>query len=305
MPSPSPLQLEQLRLFLTVASAGSFSRAAILSGSTQSAVSKRVLALERELRCELFERTGRGARLTDTGRALLPRAEALLSDVDRLADSIAADAGRPRGEVRLAVQQSVSWPLVGIVHRQAKHAFPDVRLAVYEAPMIQIDEWLREGRVDFAVLSRLPRDDPSGAAPLFLRTLHLVAARGDPATRASTIPFARLAGMPMIAASLSNAGRLLIEEEARRRGWQLNVVMEVNSIHLAKRLVAGGAAYWIASRRAVAAEIESGTLSASRIVRPVIRQRFYLTIAGKGEPTLAVRTIADLVRDIARRENEP
>ena len=70
--------LEQLRVFLAVAAAGSFSRAATLSDSTQSAVSKRVLALERELGAACGERTGRGARLTEAGRSLLPRADALV-----------------------------------------------------------------------------------------------------------------------------------------------------------------------------------------------------------------------------------
>jgi DNA-binding transcriptional LysR family regulator len=72
-----PLELEPLRLFLQVAATGSFSRAATLASSTQSAVSKRIGALERRLDVRLFERTGRGARLTPAGRRLLPRAEAV------------------------------------------------------------------------------------------------------------------------------------------------------------------------------------------------------------------------------------
>jgi DNA-binding transcriptional LysR family regulator len=303
MKLPSHVELEQLRLFRSVASAGSFSRAATLVGSTQSSVSKRILALEAALDCSLFERTGRGARLTDAGRVLLPRAEALVDEVDRLADVVASDARQPRGQVRFAVQQSVSWPLVGDVHRRAVRELPQVRLEISEAPMTQIDAWLRAGRVDFAILSRLPRDD-AGGEPLFSRTMHLVAPSGDRMTRAPTIAFSRLAALPMIAASLSNAGRLLIEEEARRRRWQLRVVLEIDSIHLVKRLVASGAGYWIASRRAIAAEVDAGVLSASRIVRPLIRQRFYLAVAGNGEPTSAVRAVIDIVRDVARGEGE-
>ncbi|MBK7473692.1 MAG: LysR family transcriptional regulator [Betaproteobacteria bacterium] len=53
-----------------------------MSASTQSAVSKRISALENELGARLFERTGRGATLTDAGRVLLPRAEALTSEAD-------------------------------------------------------------------------------------------------------------------------------------------------------------------------------------------------------------------------------
>jgi len=294
------VQLDALRMFIGVAAAGSFSRAATLAGTTQSAVSKRMLALERELGWRLFERTGRGARLTDAGRLLLPRAEALVTDADRLGDVMAASLGQPRGHVRLAVQQSVSWPLVGQVHAKASQSFPGLRLEVFEAPMKQIDEWLREGRVDLSVVSRLSHEEPAGEAPLFAPTMHLVSMAGDPLTRAATLPFSRLAGLPLIVASMSNGGRVLIEEQARRRGIKLSVMLEVNSVHLIKRLVAAGTGYAVASRHAIAAELKSGLLSASRIVRPQVRQRFYLAIAGNRDATTAVRVVADLVREAAR-----
>jgi LysR family transcriptional regulator, nitrogen assimilation regulatory protein len=297
--------IDDLKLFLAVASAGSFSRAATLAGTTQSAISKRMLVVERQLDCRLFERTGRGAQLTDAGRSLLPRAEHLVTEVARLVEDVASDVRRPRGHVRFAVQQSVSWPLVGDVVRRVGRELPEVHLEIFEAPMTQIDEWLREGRIDLAVVSRLPRDDAAAGDPLFARTMHLVAPRGDRLARQPTIPFSRLAGLPIIIASLSNAGRLLLEEEARRRGWNLAVIAEVNSIHLVKRLVAEGRGYWIGSRRTVAGEIASGTLAATRIVRPLVRQRFYLAHAGTREATSATRAVAGIVRDLARSEGEP
>ena len=71
------MELRQLKYFLAVAANGSFSRVAALCGSTQSAVSKSISALEKEWSVRLFHRTGRGAGLTPAGRALLPKAESL------------------------------------------------------------------------------------------------------------------------------------------------------------------------------------------------------------------------------------
>lgn len=294
------MELDHLRLFIAVSASGSFSRAATLIGSTQSAVSKRVLALEQELRCRLFERTGRGARLTDAGRTLLPKAEALVADADNLSDFLAASMERPRGNVRLAVQQSVSWPLVGYLHKQASRRFPHVRLQISEAPMTQIDEWLRDGRVDLAVVARLSPQNPDDSDRLFADAMHLISKAGDEATRGSTIEFARLTRLPLIIASMSNAGRMLVEEEARRRGHALNIALELNSLHLITRMVASGAGYAIMSHRAVSSEIAAGALSASRIVRPRIVHTFYLAIARNREPAAAVRAIAELVREAAR-----
>jgi DNA-binding transcriptional LysR family regulator len=61
----------------------------------------------------------------------------------------------------------------------------------------------------------------------------------------------------------------------------------------------------IAPRQAIAAELEAGVLSESRIVRPQIRQRFYLSVAGNREATPAVRVVADLVREAARLQPAP
>ena len=72
------MELSQLEVFLAVAREHRFSRAAEKLYRTQSAVSQTIRKLEDELGAPLFERTSRGARLTDAGEALLPRARDVL-----------------------------------------------------------------------------------------------------------------------------------------------------------------------------------------------------------------------------------
>ncbi len=75
------LNLNDLQAFLAVAECDSFSRAAERLHLTQPAVSKRIQALERALGCPLFDRVGKRTYLTDGGRLLRPRAEAVLRDL--------------------------------------------------------------------------------------------------------------------------------------------------------------------------------------------------------------------------------
>ena len=297
---PAGVQLDQLRTFIDVAAGGSFSRAATLSGCTQSSVSKRILALERAMACRLFERTGRGVLLTQAGRVLLASAEALVAETDRLPDLVAESIAQPRGRVRVAIQQSVSWPLVGLVYRSVATSYPGIRLEISEATMKQIDEWLREGRIDVGVLSKLPQEVGANEVALFATTMHLIGARGDAETRGQTVEFARAAKLPLIVPSLSNAARVLIEEHARRLGISLNVVLEMNSMYLTKRMVTMRAGYAVIARRAIVDELQAGVLSASRIVRPELVQRFYLALASTRGVAPAVRVVADLVRKAAR-----
>lgn len=290
------MEFASLKTFLHVAATGSFSRAAALGGSTQSAVSKRISGLEHELATRLFERTGRGARLTDAGRLLVPRAEALTADADGLGDYIKGAGDMPRGIVRIAVQPSMGWPLVGDLVSAAQLRYPGIRLQIAEGTTGQIDEWLSDGRLDLGVLSTPPLHGDSER--LFVVPTVLVAKAGDREVRGATLPFSRLATLPIIIATMPNGGRVLLEEEARRRGMTLNVVLEVNSIHLIKRLVARGGCYTLASPPSVAAEIAAGDLSAARVVRPEIVQTFYLAAGGRGPASAAVRAMADIVREL-------
>jgi DNA-binding transcriptional LysR family regulator len=294
------MELEPLRLFLHVAATGSFSRAATLASSTQSAVSKRIGALERQLDVRLFERTGRGARLTTAGRRLLPRAEALTAEIDGLPEFVANDAARRLGGVvRLSLQPSVSWPLVGDLVAVVRQHHPNLHLQIAEGPTRQIEESLADGRIDIGVVSLAPPPGLGECEALFNVPLALVAKAGDEQARRATIPFERFARLPLVIATMPNGGRVLAEEEARNAGIALNVVVELNSIHVMKKLVARGGLYSLASPSAVAAEVAAKELALSRIVSPEIWQTFYLVVGARRHASAAVQAVAGLLRQLA------
>jgi len=291
--------LDDLKLFLAVAASGSFSRAATLAGTAQPAVSKRIAALERQLDVTLFERTGRGARLTEAGRALVGRAEALTHAADSLADALAADVLQARGTVRVAIQPSVAWPLVRDLFMRIRSTQPGVRLEVAEAPTGQIAAWLREGRHDIGVLNQPGQELLPNVEPLFAPALLLISRAGDPLTSRATVRFDRLDRLPLITSVQPNGGRVLLEETARRRRLRLDVVMDVYSIHLIKKLVSEGLAYSIGTMTAIREEVAAGRLGAARIVAPTLAQPFFLSITSTRPPSAAVRIVAQAVRDVA------
>jgi LysR family nitrogen assimilation transcriptional regulator len=289
------MEFRNLELFLNVAATGSFSRAATLAGSTQSSVSKGVAALEVALSTRLFDRTGRGVTLTAAGRALLDRAEALIGEIRTLPDLLAEHGAPPTGRVRLGIQPSASWPLVRELLTAVDERLPKVQLLVSEGTTQQIEQWLVEGRCDLAVLSRMPPAAHAESRLLFSVALEVVGRADAEELAVGSVPFSQLARLPLVIASVPNGGRLLLEEQARRRGLRLNVVREINSFHLTKRLIESGRQFTVASRPSVEAEIRSGVLAAAPIVQPGIRQTFHLAIAGRRQAPAAVRRLADLL----------
>lgn len=116
---------DDLRFYLAVARDGSLSAAASRLRTTPSRVSRHVEALEQALGQTLFRRSLEGYSLTDEGRALLPRAEAVEGAVQALD---AAGAPGVAGRVRLATTENIAAHLLARPLRRMQAQHPDLRL---------------------------------------------------------------------------------------------------------------------------------------------------------------------------------
>jgi DNA-binding transcriptional LysR family regulator len=97
------MELRQLEYFVAVADEANFTRAAARVRISQSGVSAQVKALERELGAELFDRSGRTARLTEAGREALPWAKAALESVAGLRQTVDQVQGLVRGHLTIGM----------------------------------------------------------------------------------------------------------------------------------------------------------------------------------------------------------
>ena len=294
------MALDNLKLFLAVANTGSFSKAAQISGVTQSAISKRILQLELQLGHRLFERHGRGASLSDAGRLLVRHAESLLRDADQLAQVIGGELSHAQGIVRLALQASISWPLMQHLHPALRQNHPLIHLQVVEAPTRQVVDLIQEGRVDLGVLSDWGQETLPQIERLFTSPLLLVGPAGDPMTGAASVRFEQLAQTPLIVSPMPNGARVWLEAAAKEAGRALNVTMEVHSVHLIKKMVIAGWGYTVALTESVKDDVAQGTLSACPIIAPAMSQNFYLSVSNQRKGSGAVGVVAKLIRDWRR-----
>src|SRR3954470_16387418 len=95
------MQTQSLEVFVAVARRKSFTGAARALGYTQSAVSRQIAVLEKDLGAELFDRLSRGVELTTQGRSLLPHAEAVLDRLGTAQRDLAALRDLGGGRVRV------------------------------------------------------------------------------------------------------------------------------------------------------------------------------------------------------------
>ncbi len=143
MDAPPPadaLTLDQLRLFLAVVDAGSFSAAARALHRAQSAVSYGIANLEGQLGFPLFDRTTRKPRLTAPGEELAAEARAVCAQVDRLK---ARAVGITQGvEARLAIAVDHLFPLPALVSAlvEFRDRFPTVSLTLHTEELGAVGE---------------------------------------------------------------------------------------------------------------------------------------------------------------------
>ena len=145
------LDSRRLRVLCEVAKHGSFSAAAAELGYTQPAVSRQIATLEAEVGTVLVRRVPLGAVLTDAGRLLVTRSEAILA---RLADAeteLRALAGLEGGTLRLVTFASAAASVVPIAVARFRERYPDIELSIAMADPDESVPRLRAGEFDLAL----------------------------------------------------------------------------------------------------------------------------------------------------------
>jgi len=121
-------QLEDMRLFIEVVDAGSFTAAAEKAGLSKQFLSKRIMALEARLGVRLLTRSTRHLRTTDLGRAYEEQARSILQDVDGLEQRISGTNRIPRGRLRVTAPMSFGTMHLSPVLPKFLAAYPEVSI---------------------------------------------------------------------------------------------------------------------------------------------------------------------------------
>jgi len=140
-----------LRSFLSVASEGSFSKAADRLACSQATMSQRIRALEDQLGSPLFERSYHQVRLTPAGLDLLPHAQALVDRHDVLLDHI--QQGSVSGSVRLGVAEDYALPILPKLLRQLRYQFPGIELSIVSAISTSLQQQIDARSLDLAIVT--------------------------------------------------------------------------------------------------------------------------------------------------------
>jgi len=287
---------EDLKLFLAVAINGNFSRASIEIGLSQSALSRRISALEAELNIRLFYRSGRGVVLTEAGHRLAKYATEVTEVLQRATLDLSSPEHQGPSSIVLAAQPTIAKILFGSIGKALKLQYPGIKMHFKEGLGGHIQEWIANGEIDAAIVY-LPENHASLGVDVILREQLSFVGPPESGPLGGGFPVERLADVPLVLPAHPHGLRVLAQSLTARFSRTLNLSMECDaSVYITKQLVAENCGCTILPLASVQEEVQKGILQAAPLIDPEIVRDVAIISARNRPPIPSQRHVLETVR---------
>ena len=290
--------LRQLRVFVAVAEAGSFSRAGEKIGLSQSAVSHSLKELEMEMGVRLLDRTTREVVLTMAGQQLANRLERALEELNAALLEARTFGTRLSGTVRVAASQTISAHLMPQSIAASARCYPDIRFMLHDRPQQWVLESVRAGEVDFGIVI-----DPTQATDLVCESVlsepFLLLCRQDhPLAKQKAVAWQALHGADLVLQDYASGSRPLIDAALARFGIEAAIAQQIGHPATLYPMVEAGIGLSVLP--ALALPLPEGRPLAVRRLTPTVERQLMLVRRKNRSLSGAAQAIWDIVREQAR-----
>lgn len=225
------IHLRYVRYFLAVAEHQSFTRAAEALHISQPALSQHVKALEESLGVQLFDRSGRNIRLTDTGQVYLHHVQLAFQALNEGQRAIHDLEDLSRGSIRIAVTPSFITYFIGPLMAELYTRYPNITVQLQESSQDKIENMLLKDEIDIGIAFDESDSPNITAETLLTEKLTLVVATNHPLAKRHSVVLDELKGENFVLLSRKFATRVQIDHHFRQVGLHFQVHMEVDSIN--------------------------------------------------------------------------
>lgn len=296
------IKFRHLQAFVEVARQKSVNKAAELLHVSQPAMTKTIRELEDMLGVALFERDGRGIRMTRYGEVFQRHAGATMTALRQAVDSVSQEAARAGAPVRVGALPTVSARIMpqAMTRFLAEGTATPVKIVTGENAVLL--EQLRVGDLDLVVGRLAAPDKMTGLSfehlyserVLFVvRADHLLLAPG-------TNLFDRLQDFPLLMPTRNSVIRPVVEQFLIAHGVSVPATqIETVSDSFGRAYLRMSDAVWIISEGVVAGDIADGVLAALPLDTDDTRGPVGLTMRTDTLPSLALTLLTNAIRDAA------
>jgi DNA-binding transcriptional LysR family regulator len=269
------MTIRQLEVFLAVGQAKSFSRAAERIHLSQPTLSEHMRELEGELSVRLFVRHPRSVSLTEAGRVFGDYATRVVATLAAGRRALAELDGLQRGSLVVGASTTPGTYVLPALIARFRNAYPGITVALRIANSRIVEERVRDGEVDVAVIGghMLGPGERCVAAGI-VDELQLIAGAKEPI--GATISRAKLARAPLLIREEGSATRQVMERALRQAGIAVRPAMELDHTETIKRAVMAGLGIAFVSRYAIDDEVRTKRLRVVAVERLKIRRHFHV-----------------------------
>lgn len=255
------MEIRQLRAFMAIAEAGTFTAGAQRVHITQAAISMQIRQMELELGAPLFVRAPRRVLLTEAGEALLERARRILREHDAAVAEIAELAGAERGRLRIGSASAMvsADPLPQILKELHEH-HPQAEVSIVSGTSEALVRQILAGDLDMAFVSLPVEARGIQTEMLSSDELIAIASPRHKLAKQRVVSVFTLAGEKLILGERGGNTRRLIDGLFEEAGVQPAVAMELSRLAAIKRMVEEDMGVGIVPSKSAREEIAAGRL---------------------------------------------
>jgi DNA-binding transcriptional LysR family regulator len=289
------MDVRNLAAFIEVVRRGGFSRASETLHLTQSAVSKAVKAIEEELGQPLLVRLGRRVALTDAGRVVFDRAQAVFSVLHSIEEEVAEVGAVRRGHLRLGIPPMVGGAFFPPVLGDYRSAHPGVVLELREVGARSVEALVMEGEIE-AGATVLPTDRSAfEVVPLMRDVLRAVVHPRSPLARRRSVALRDLERIPFVLYREDFALHGHILDACRREGFSPQVASESSQWDFMAAMVAADVGVALLPRT-ICRRLDSSQVKVLPLVEPELRWDLALIWKKDRHLSPAARAFIEVVR---------
>lgn len=229
--------LVTLRLFLAIADEKNIAHAAAREHIAASAVSKRILDLEYELRAPLFRRHQRGVDLTPAGETLQRHTRSLLSILDRMRGELSEYSAGLRGHVQVSANTSAIIEFLPEELRGFITEYPDIRIELQERASSNTVRLVQDGVVDVGIIAGSVSTGDLEVMPYHVDRLVMIVPADHPIASRRSIRFEETLRYDHVGLNPDTSLHLLLTEFAARTKQRINFKVCVTSFDALRRLI--------------------------------------------------------------------
>jgi len=234
------MEIHQLEYFMAIVDTGSFSRAAEYCNVAQPSLSQQIKKLEGEIGRPLFDRLGRTVVLTDAGKMLIPKARAILDEVQGIKTEIQADVQDGQGTLAVGFIPTISpFVLPGVIRRFSKE-FPNASLEVHEDLTDDIVHKLVRTELDVGITSLPIKHKMIQTEELLTETLLVASSQKYGIANQASIRVKELDDFPFIALNEMHCLGEQVQAFCYKEDVDLNIVCHTSQLSTVHKCVAMG-----------------------------------------------------------------